>query len=60
MKDLITIEIPFIKNTPENVIAIQAIAEHINAENLLKVASKIDKLGADKVNSKLKTGLALI
>jgi hypothetical protein len=60
MKDRITIEIPFMKNTPENVAAIQAIAEHINSENLKKVASKIERLGPEKLNSKLKTGLGLI
>jgi hypothetical protein len=60
MKDRIFIEIPFMKNTPENVRAIQAIVENISAENLLKVAAKLEKLGADKMNSKLKTGLGLI
>lgn len=60
MKDRITIEIHFMKNTPENVRAIQTIAEHINSENLIKVAQKINRLGAEKLNSKLKTGLGLI
>jgi hypothetical protein len=60
MKDTISIQIPFTKNTVENVKAIQAIAEYISSDNLQKVHQKINALGPEKLNKKLKTGLGYI
>lgn len=60
MKKKIEIEISILKDTPEVIEAIQAIAEHVSNDNLKKVNEKIKKLGPEKLNSKLKTGLGLI
>ena len=60
MKDKITVEIPFTKNTPEVRAAIQAIADGVSADNLKAVHNKLNNLGPDKLNDKLKKGLGFI
>lgn len=56
----ITIDIPTTKATPEMIRIMERICKEISPENLRKVDEKLSRLGADKVNSKLKTGLSLI
>lgn len=56
----ITIEVPATKATVEMIRIMQKICTEISPENLRKVEEKLSRLGADKLNSKLKTGLSLI
>lgn len=56
----IIIEISLYKDTPEYREALQKVADCISTELLQTVARKIDKLGKENFNKKLKTGLEFI
>ncbi len=56
----ITIDIPATKATPEMIRIMEKICKEISPENLRKVEEKLTKLGAEKLNTKLKTGLSFI
>jgi hypothetical protein len=56
----ITIDVPATKATPEMIRIMQRFCTEIDPENLRKVDEKLTKMGAEKMNSKLKTGLSFI
>ncbi|HEY1046512.1 MAG TPA: hypothetical protein VGF79_08735 [Bacteroidia bacterium] len=56
----ITLDIPATKSTPEMIRIMEKICKEITPENLRIVEEKLKKLGAEKLNSKLKTGLSFI
>ncbi len=56
----ITLDIPASKATTEMIRIMEKICKEISPENLRKVDEKLTKLGTEKLNTKLKTGLSLI
>ena len=56
----ITIDIPATKATSEMIRIMQKVCIEISPENLRKVDEKLTKLGSEKLNAKLKTGLSFI
>jgi hypothetical protein len=56
----ITIDVPATKATPEMIRIMQKVCVEISPENLRKVDEKLTKHGAERLNTKLNTGLSFI